>query len=311
MSLPKNKPFHYTAYLVVRLGTMILHMLPFPVVYAFARFVAALLWRFDAKHRRRAIEHLRRSFPDWPESRVVETARRSVRNMVYMGMEIMFTTRMIQPQRWRMHIALTNMAEPIRRMVTREGPMILVTGHFGNWEVAGYMTAAIGLPTYTIARHIDNPYLHDYIMGVRQRAGQVIIDKKGASAIAPQLLADRQVISIVGDQDGGKKGVFVDFFGRKASTFKSVGLLAMQYDAPVAVIYCRRLNERYQFEIGCERLIRPDEWAAQPDPLRYISAEYTAAIERVARSDPSQYFWVHRRWKHRPKGEPKPADGVA
>jgi KDO2-lipid IV(A) lauroyltransferase len=196
-------------------------------------------------------------------------------------------------------------------MVQRPSGVILVTGHFGNWEAAGYMTAVVGLPTTTVARRIDNPLLDRLILGIRQKAGQRMLDKDGALLAAGPILQGRGVLTMVCDQDGGRKGVFVDFLGRKASTHKSIGLLAMQYEAPVCVIYCRRLGRRYAFEVGAERIIRPDEWRDRPDPLRWLTQEYTAALERVIRCDPGQYFWVHRRWKNRPPGEAPAPEGVA
>jgi len=72
-----------------------------------------------------------------------------------------------------------------------------------------------------------------------------------------------------------------------------------------------RIGERYEFELICQKIIRPEEWAHQADPLHWITREYTQAIEQVARREPEQYFWVHRRWKNRPPGEERGPDGIA
>ncbi len=117
------------------------------------------------------------------------------------------------------------------------------------------------------------------------------------------VLEDKGVIGFVADQNAGSKGIFVDFFGRQASTYKSVGLLAMQYNVPVVIGYARRIDDRFQFVIGVQDVIYPEHWEKQADPLRYITQRYTRAIEDFVRIDPSQYWWVHRRWKSRPKGE--------
>ena len=66
-------------------------------------------------------------------------------------------------------------------------------------------------------------------------------------------------IGFIADQNAGRKGIFVDFFGRKASTYKSIGLLAMEYQLPIVVSYTRRVDNRYQFEIGITRIIRPED----------------------------------------------------
>jgi len=107
----------------------------------------------------------------------------------------------------------------------------------------------------------------------------------------------------IADQDAGKKGVFVDFFRRKASTYKSIGLLAITNNIPIAVGYARRVDGRFFFEMGIKRIIFPEEWADKDDPLTWITAAYTRAIEDFIHEAPEQYWWLHRRWKHRPKEE--------
>src|SRR5437660_12058458 len=115
----------------------------------------------------------------------------------------------------------------------------MLTGHYGNWEILGYVLATIGFPTSSVARPLDNRYISDYVFGVRERTGQRIIAKKGATDEVTDVLAKKGVVAFTADQNAGSKGIFVDFFGRKASAYKSVGLLAMEYDVPVVIGYAR------------------------------------------------------------------------
>ena len=133
--------------------------------------------------------------------------------------------------------------------------------------------------------------------------GQKIIDKKGAAKLMGKAASTGATLCFIADQDAGKKGIFVDFFGRKASTYKSIGLIAITNNIPIVVGYSRRIGNRFYFELGVNRIIFPEEWADKEDPLKWITAEYTKAIENFVREDPSQYWWLHRRWKHRPKTE--------
>jgi KDO2-lipid IV(A) lauroyltransferase len=77
----------------------------------------------------------------------------------------------------------------------------------------------------------------------------------------------------------------------------------MAAEVPIIVGYARRISDRLRYELGVERIIYPDEWRDREDPLRWITQEYTSAIERFVRRDPEQYLWIHRRWKSRPRGE--------
>ena len=87
-------------------------------------------------------------------------------------MEMLLTTRYIQPGRWVQYIYLTKQAANIRLLLARNKPIIYVTGHFGNWEVVGYVLARFGFPTFSVARRMDNPYLDRFLRRIRERNGQ-------------------------------------------------------------------------------------------------------------------------------------------
>ena len=310
MARPRNKPLDYAVYVAMRMLAAMVHMFSWEANYRAAAFLAELLWRFDHRHRRRALGHLKRSFPDWTERRVSQVAHASMRSLAYLGLEFLFTSRKITPGRWRRHVRLHNMNEALRLLVERRTGLVLITGHFGNWELAGYTLATLGFANTAIARPLDNPYVNEYVLGQREKRGLRILDKKGAASEVDDLLDAGGLVCFIADQDAGRKGVFVDFFGRPASTYKSIALMAMRHNSPVVVTYGRRLAPRFQFEIGVERIIHPREWADKDDPLHWITQAYTRALEDLARRNPTQYLWVHRRWKHTPKGTADPVGGI-
>ena len=311
MARPRNKFVDYVTYLAVRIFAMFVHMFGWEANYRTAGWLGNMLFRFDGRHRRIAAGHLRRSFPDWPEEKVRRVAKASFRHMVYFGLEFLFTTRVVTPARWRQHAILTNQAENIRLLIERKRAIIYIAGHFGNWERVGYTMAVLGFDGYAVARPLGNPYLNHYVMDIRQKNGLTILDKRGATERMDEILSSNRYVSFIADQDAGRKGLFVDFFGRPASTIKAPALMAMRYEVPVVVGYGRRLSKQYGFEMGIERIIHPQEWTDKDDPLFWITQEYTKAMENLIRRWPEQYLWVHRRWKHRPRGQPRPADGIA
>jgi KDO2-lipid IV(A) lauroyltransferase len=311
MARPRNNYADWLVFVALRVLAMFVHMFPPATNYRTAAWLGRMLWRLDARHRHRAQEHLRRSFPDWPAERVDRVGMESFQHLMYLGVEVLTTTRLMTPWTWRRAVRLANLGETIRLLLERRTGLILVTGHFGSFEMVGYTMATLGFPSVSVARPLDNPYVNDYVMGVRERTGQSILYKKGAAATMEDVLAAGGTLAFIADQDAGRKGLFVDFFGRPASTYKSIGLMAMKFGAPIVVGYGRRLAGPFTFEIGVQRIIYPHQWARQADPLRWITQEYTAALEEIVRTSPEQYLWVHRRWKHRPKGEQPGPDGVA
>lgn len=311
MAKPRNKLIDLIQYFFIRLFAAGLQIFPPEDNYRATRFLARLVWRLDRYHRRIACGHLRLSFPDWPEERVQHVARESFCSLAYLGIEMLLTPRLITPARWPRHIRFHNLGGILREMIRNDSGLILVSGHFGNWEVVGYTMATLGFPTVSVARALDNPYADEFILGVRERTGQHILGKKGATPGMSDVLERGEVLGFMADQDAGQRGLYVDFFGRPASTFKSIALLAERFGVPVVVGYGRRLSLKYEFELGVQRVIRPAEWAGRPDPTRWITQEFTAALEALARQWPEQYMWVHRRWKHRPDKTKAGGIGVA
>jgi len=311
LSRPHNRAVDLLQYLALRLVVVFLEIMPIETAYRTARWIGELMWRVMPKQRRRAREQLHRSFPDWRPGRVDRVARQSFLNLVYLGVEVALTPRLITLDRWRRHIRTDGLAEGLGVATRRRGGLILVAGHFGSWEIAGYAAAMLGFPAVAVARPLDNPYVNDYVMGVRERTGQSILYKKGAAAGMAEVLRRGDMLAFMADQDAGHRGVFVDFFGRPASTYRSVALLAQRTGTPIVVAYGKRLSERLEFQIGVERIIRPEEWARVDDPIAWITQEYTRALEAIIRTAPEQYLWTHRRWKHRPDGTVAADDGIA
>lgn len=301
MAKPRKKLPDYLVYLAVRLVAMFVHMLPVELVYRLAGWVGELWYRFDARHRRRVIDNLRASFPDWTGQKLEDVAAGAFRSIAYLAIEVLLTTRLITHWTWSRHIRLPDQGPLIRMLLARRSGIVMVSAHLGGWETVGYTLAALGFEGYAVARPLDNPYLNDYLLGAREKMGMRILDKRGAMEAMDDIFRAKDYVGFIADQDAGPTGLFVDFMGRAASTYKAPALMAMRYNVPLAVGYGRRVGERYLFKLGVERVILPHEWAERDDPLRWITQEYTAAIERVVRAWPEQYLWIYRRWKTQPR----------
>lgn len=196
--------------------------------------------------------------------------------------------------------------KPLIKALATGRPVIMLSGHFGNWEMAMSCFGVFGYKTGVIARVIDNPWLHQWFKDFRQMTGHKMVLKRGGYDEIVELMDKQGFLGIACDQDAGSRGLFVDFFGKPASTFKSIALLALEYDAILSMGYARRMPDDFvngrwvQYEIGCEELIDPREIDAK-DEILEITRRYTSALERVVRYAPEQYFWVHRRWKSEPR----------
>ncbi len=301
---------NWSQYLALRAGTGFMHCFHAEQNLHTAAGVGTLFYRWSGRHRERAEQNLTRSFPEWSEGRVREVAERSMQNMFQMFLvDAMVMPRLITPGNWSNHIRLGDLRDLIDRL-EQQRPALFITGHCGNWELLGYALSMWGYSFAALARPLDNPLINRWLLGVRQRHGLRIITKWGAIETLQDLLGRGGQVGFIADQNAGDQGLFVPFFGRLASSYKSIGLLAMRFNLPVIAGFARRINSRFQYEFSCTDIIEPADWADQPDPLYYITARYNRAMESMIRAAPEQYLWLHRRWKSRPKferaGKPMP-----
>jgi KDO2-lipid IV(A) lauroyltransferase len=261
-----------------------------------------LLLKFQ-EHRNRAEEHIRRAFPEWEAACVERTALASMQQIAMLAVEVLMAPRLITQWTWSRYVRLGNLSEAIRLLLDRRG-CIMLTGHYGNWELLGYTLATIGFDIDAVMRPLDNEYINSFLLDRRERSGLRLLYKKGVTRSAQDVLENLGTLCFIADQNAGSKGLFVDFFGRKASTYKSIGLLAIAHRVPIIVGCARRLRpRRFEYEIHVERIIQPEEWAGQEDELTWITQTFSTAMEQMIRRSPEQYLWIHRRWKSRPKEE--------
>jgi len=301
----KNKYVHIVHYIAARSFALVLGLFPVNANLRTARFLGTVWWKAMKKHRVRAMTNLRASFPEKSEEELQAIAQRSLQHFVELVIDVLFTPRLINLMTWHKYVHLNGLDDSLK-LNLRGGGAIMITGHYGNWEVLGYTMAILGFESYAVARPLDNPYLDDWVLGIREKKGQIILSKRGVTTTAMDVLRRKGILGFIADQNAGPKGMFVPFFGRVASTYKSIGLLAMEFRVPIIVGYARRRGDLFEFDMGVADIIYPEDWEKIPDhgdELRYITERYTAAIEKFVREDPTQYLWIHRRWKTRPKDE--------
>ena len=276
-----------------------------------AAALGSAFFRLWTKRAHRAIDHLAKSFPDWPKEKIELTAERSIQHMLQIFLvDALIMPRLITPNTWAQYLHLPGIENALQTMQEDE-PTILVTGHVGNWELLGYTLGILGFDVAALARPLDNPLLNRYLVDIREARGLRIITKFGATKELHSILDRGGMVGLLADQNAGEGGMFVPFFGRLASTYKSIGLLAQRYNARIVCGVAVRdwMTMRYTFT--CNDIIRPEDWDDQPDSLYYISARVNRALEGMIRMAPEQYLWIHRRWKSRPRherrGKPVPA----
>ncbi len=296
---------------------------------AVADLVGRIYPRLHPSRFARAETNLAAAFPHWSREERFKCSIACYQHMFRLGMEILYSPRLITKEGFSKHLILGDIAQGLRDML-RGGPVIMITGHCGNWELIGYAVSMLGFPMHAVYRPLDLQKLDQWLYETRARRGLTLVSKFGAVRSLPPILQRGEPVGIVADQSGGDRGLFVPFFGRLTSTYKSVGLLAMQTGARVVCGMARRLGPHEEPPPGPWQEIKrrgdhfrptpteqpslryavelvdsfgPDDWVDRPDPLFYVTARYRRAIEMMVRKAPEQYFWMHRIWRARPSHE--------
>ncbi len=301
MTKSKTGVVAWVLYALLRSVFAILQIFPIDWNLATARRLAKVWPLITKRHRRLAVEHLTRSFGDeLSRDEIDRIADRSLASVAMFAVDVICLPRLLNALTWTRYIDLKNLGEGLELMLSGRGA-ILVTGHYGSFELMGHVLAALGFDVVAVMRPLDNVYINRFVVQSRLTHGLTLIDKKGAMEHAESVLREGRLLAFIGDQDAGRKGVFVDFFGRPASTYKSIGLLAMATRCPIIVGYARRQGDKAKFTAGVQRVIYPHEWEDRKDALKWITQTYTSALEEIVREDPDQYLWIHRRWKSAPR----------
>ncbi len=300
MSKRRSVIVDFAVYLLVRMVVCAVQALPPGAARSMARCLAWVAVRVDRRHREVARDNLRRAYPGrWDEQQLDGIVRAVYVHFCTVAMEMILCPRKLHPASWRRHVDLNGARDLIDRLLT-DRPLLLVTGHFGNWEVAGYVLGRFGFRAHAVARPLDNPFLDRFLERFRESTGQRILAKTGDFNRIRDVLDGGGLLATLADQDAGQRGLFVDFFGRPASTHKAVALLALEHRVPLTVIGCRKVAEPMRDRIEVGEVILPDDYNGDPGAVRDITRRFTASLEQIIRMAPTQYFWLHRRWKHQP-----------
>lgn len=290
----------WLVYFLVRLMICVIQSLPPATCLRLSRGLTYIFC--DLLRIRHAVvdENLRHAFP---EATAVERQRIEQgmwRHLFTMICEIALAQRKIHETNWRQHASLRNKRQLVLALMHAR-PLVVVTAHFGNFEMSGYLAGLLGFPTYTIARPLDNRFLHEFLLKFRGATGQYVLSTKGSGERAQAVLECGETLALLGDHFGGKKGCWVEFFNRPASCHKAISVFSLANKAPIAVVYTPRTGDFLKFEMVLAEMHDPaaeDTLGTIPEMTQWYNEHIEIAVQQI----PEQYWWLHNRWKDpRPK----------
>ena len=262
---------------------------------------------FPLRIRRKLVEkNLRLSFPEKDDGWIEKIARATY---AHLGREALMTMRMLRMSRAElMGITADKYGFEEFKAASKQGSgAVLVAGHFGNHEIGAAGISIRGVDLDLVVQRQGNPLFDAALNDARRRFGLGIIERSQASRLALKALRQGRAVGFAADQDAGKSGLFVPFFGRLASTHRGPALMAVKTGAPLFLAGVARVGDHY--EGGVVR-VEVDRTGPLDDVVYRLTAAFTAELEKLVRAFPAQYLWLHRRWKTPPPQEPLTPNSV-
>ncbi len=280
--------------------------LPLGLALCVGALAALLAWLLDRPHRRIGMRNLEIAFPERALRERRGILRRSFMNLGRMAAELAHLPRLS--------------ADALRAMVRfadeawweeaigweRSTGVLVLSGHFGNWELLVFAHGMRGHPVHMVHRAIANPLVDRWLHDLRARAGTHMIRKSGAAGNVVRALHERGLLVLPIDQNSTRGlGVFVDFFGLPASTNAGMARIALRSDAPIVPVFIVREGRSARHQVHVLPVMQVERTGDAEEDVRRNTQRLSAVFEEMVRRHPDHWLWMHKRWKTRPPGEPR------
>ncbi len=289
----------FIEYLLTRLVSAILNLLPFSLALGFARPVGFLMFSLSKRPKRMALENLREAYrSEKSESEIKNIACGSFQHLAEFGIEWLRMPKIIQDP----HRYLTiNHVEKIRVALRQKKGAFMLVSHNGNWEImalnAGLLIAkALGTSIYALARPLQNPFLYDYAVRLRGGMGLKTIDKSGGVREAFNRLKENEIVCALVDQRISEGSIETNFFGRSALTTSLPAIAALRFGTPVFFLFLHRTKDQ-RFVLNVEGPVPIEKTGNVHRDIRVNTQKFLDRIEAEIRKDPARWLWMHNRWR--------------
>lgn len=293
-------------YVAVRVVVGFLAVLPLWCALRVGELVAWIAWLVDRPHRRIGMRNLEIAFPEKPIAERTRILRASFFNMGRMAAELAHLPKLTDDDLKDM-VRFDNEAWWSEAITwDRATGVLILSGHFGNWELLVFAHGRRGHPVSMVHRAIANPLIDRWFNALRARAGTKLVKKSRAAGSVLQALHDKQLLVLPFDQNSTRGlGVFVPFFGLPASTNSGIARIALRADAPVVPVFIVRDGHRARHTVHVLPIMDVERTGDFQEDVRRNTERFSQVFEDMVRRYPEQWLWVHKRWKTRPQGEPK------
>lgn len=294
-------------YCLVRPLVALLQALPLRTVARLGRAGGALAYWIDGRHRKVALANLAACFGQEKSPAEVKALAKENFRRLGENYACAIKTAGMSGEELRPHLEFVGVETLLARMA--QSPLrnaVLSIGHFGNFELYAHIGHYLpGIRCATTYRGLNQPSLNRLMQSLREKSGCLYFERRsGAEQLRSAMEQGGLLLGLLVDQHPGRRGVVFPFFGRECYHSAAPAVYALRYQAALFTAICYRVGlARWRIETGPEI---PTYQGGQPRSIEAITADIAQAFEAAIRRDPTNWFWVHKRWKptsKKPSGE--------
>jgi len=277
--------------------------LPRPLAHAAGILIGGLVYHLHPRLRRVGRRNLEIAFPE-----KTPAERRAILRAVYVSLGRLLGEACLFPHYTRDNVGEIAVYQGFENFDAAEkcgNGVLLLTAHFGGWEVGSFFHSLCGHPMQIVVRPLDNPYVNALVTRYRGLHGNTLLGKQEFARGLIAAMRSHATVGILMDTNmTPPQGVFVDFFGIPACTASGLARVALHTGAAVVPAFTIWDPVLRKYRVEFDRPVKLVRTGNDEADAIANTARFTKIIEEYVRRYPDQWLWVHRRWKTRPPGEP-------
>lgn len=294
----KSKIMDILLYPTVIIVGFFIRILPVGVSLWIARRIGFLAYIFYSKRRNIGYANIKAAFCERLKPHEIKKITRTTFQHFAQVLFELFRFPMIDKKYTDRYIAFEGL-EYISDALKKKRGAIIITAHFGNWELSGVAGAIKGYPQVVLARQQNYPRLNGLLNSYRELHGSRVVEKGMATREIISSLKNNEVVAILSDQDGGPNGYLVNFFGRLASTPGGAAVFTLKFGSLFLPSFCARQKGPF-YHMSVDEPITLEKSGNQDADIQKYMQKFTNVLESYIIKYPTQWLWLHKRWKTTP-----------
>lgn len=287
---------HILEYLVFEMASMIVQSMPLKAVQKAGSALGVFVFTVLRFRRSVTLDNLKKAFPEYDGEQIGAIAREAFRNVGISLLELLWFPR-LNALGVNQLVKLENV-ELLNAAKARGKGVLLLTAHFGNWELVPMAVSTVtAFRVTSVAKTQSNKLIDKRVTERRTRLGNKIVSMEFSVREVLRILQKGDLVVIAADQSAAMESIAVNFFGRLVPTFAGPAVFSLKTGAPILMGFATRQGDG-TYSLRFAEVPRDDLKEYSEDAVAELTRRHVAMAESMIRDHPGQWLWMHRRWKH-------------